>query len=124
MPNKLPVEGRWVRWRLDECPHCGDWLFCDGTRLFCDCGKEFPLTSLKAKADLDAELTRLQALEPSAYIRNPLKPPLGVPPTYVWIELRKADLERAISEYTKEGFPVRPEWEIELAEINSREETK
>ena len=40
----LPLEGQWVLWKKEPCPHCGDWLFCDGAILRCDCGKEYELT--------------------------------------------------------------------------------
>ena len=52
MPKRkkaLPIEGQWVLWKLNNCPHCGDWLFCNGTILRCDCGKEYQVRIIDPK---------------------------------------------------------------------------
>ena len=45
---------------------------------------------------------------------NKKKPPIGVPNLKIWLELRVADLERAIQEYTIAGLDFPIQWEIEL----------
>lgn len=38
------------------------------------------------------------------------KPPLGIMPKSIWIELRVEALQQAIYRYTNAGLPVPPEW--------------
>ncbi len=45
---------------------------------------------------------------------NKKKPPIGVPNLKIWLELRVADLERAIQEYTIAGLDFPIQWKIEL----------
>lgn len=45
------------------------------------------------------------------------KPPLGVPPRYIWEDRRKQDLARAIHEYIHEGREPRITWIDELRSL-------